>query len=129
MTDQEQEITIEPAICQLLIYEHLIHNCYSETAQTFGRESQIDLTNLKVQSDSLKTIQQRKHIFNFIINGRIKEALDCIQATFPYALLFTVNYFYYYLIYLKRHQFKIRKTSRRTFNLSAIDCTIRGTTK
>jgi hypothetical protein len=92
-----------------LIYDYLIHNCFGETADSFKNsngvvqqfkkndsmdldksdleDSQMEIDQEPVHSIAKKTLDTRKKLRDFILDGSIVEAIDFCDLIFPNLLL------------------------------------------
>ncbi|KND03907.1 uncharacterized protein SPPG_01359 [Spizellomyces punctatus DAOM BR117] len=96
--DQNQ-LTLPPNALQTLIYEHLVHNCYSETARAFNASCRIDShfgpdeKRLELDDDgdvemsegvtAAQTLEPRKRVWEMIVKGQIPEAIEFCNDAFP----------------------------------------------
>jgi hypothetical protein len=117
-----------------LIYEHLIHNCYSETALAFGSschlgvaESDMDDRMEDVLNESSPTnspaqdsMPARKSITLLITRGNIKDAIDLCNSEFPNSLSDGSENSRYILFLLECQQFIefLRESSTKAFQFA-----------
>ena len=101
--DEEGEVKIEQNIIHSIVYEHLIHNCYSETALLFGNACKLsnnnkvdehgdmemtDTLDAKFSSTAagLESMENRKVIYQLIVKSNINEAVKFCHLAFSNAL-------------------------------------------
>jgi hypothetical protein len=56
----ELEQSPEPKIIQKLIYEHLIHHCFSDTAVEFGAHCQLEEEQIEKHLDDSMDLDEQK---------------------------------------------------------------------
>ncbi|KAJ3258715.1 hypothetical protein HK103_003309 [Boothiomyces macroporosus] len=86
MEQYEQEPQPEQKIMQKMIYDYLVHSCFSETAAAFGSACQLINNDMEVDlssQDPTSSLEPRKIMSTMIRNGEIKEAVAFCNENFP----------------------------------------------
>ncbi|KAJ3322220.1 hypothetical protein HDV06_003280 [Boothiomyces sp. JEL0866] len=82
----EQETQPEQKIMQKMIYDYLVHSCFSETAAAFGSACQLVNNDMDIDlssQDPTSSLEPRKAISTMVRKGEIKEAVSFCNENFP----------------------------------------------